>query len=551
MRYICFLLFLLQFPLQAITAALVKPPIRVLLISGSNNHDWKATSPVFKELLEEKGFFSVDITEKPDTLNTFNLKKYQAIASNWNAFPSTERKWGAVSEKAILNFVNEGGGFVLFHAASAAHCDWPQFQQMIGATWGKNTHHGKISSFEVKIQDTKHPITRGMSNFMITDELWVEMDQQKGNIILGTGFAPLSNKGRNQDEPVIICRKQGKGRCFNLVLGHDVAAMRNIGWKTLMQRGTEWAATERVTQEIPPLLLLNKKKKNMFWDESSNYLALVNQGKIIWKFNYEKEEGKPYIHPLATINGSVLTELRPSDHPWHRGVWFSWKYINGLNYWEEDRTTGRSEGITELKSVSVKKEKNFEAEFRMELSYHPKNTPDILKEDRIVTISTPKEDGSYFMVWESKFTALVDEVVLDRTPLPHEANGKSWGGYAGFSVRLNNQLQEVSITNYQEQKMVQSGSQSPWVTFQMKDTQSNYASVSIFDHPKNRKYPSKWYLTNNSNIPFYYFSPSILYDAKMVLQKNESFIMKYGLLVQSGFSESSKLQSVWKNFKKK
>jgi type 1 glutamine amidotransferase len=245
------LLIVLVLPLSGISGHSGKTPIQVLLISGKNNHDWQKTSPAFRQILEEKGFFKVDITERPDTLKTSDLKKYQVIASNWNAFPETTRQWGEVAEKAILYFVNSGGGFVLFHSASAAHYDWPEYQQMVGATWGKNTHHGQIAPFEVKIQNTKHPVNKGMSNFVITDELWVEMDQQPGNEVLCSAFAPSSNKGRDQDEPVLICRKQGKGRCFYLVLGHDVAAMQNIGWKTLMQRGTEWAAKGKVTIPIP------------------------------------------------------------------------------------------------------------------------------------------------------------------------------------------------------------------------------------------------------------------------------------------------------------
>jgi type 1 glutamine amidotransferase len=229
----------------------VKKPLRILLISGRNNHEWQKTSPVFKEILEENGFFNVDITEKPDTLKSIDLKKYQVIASNWNAFPETDRQWGTAAEKAILDFVNDGGGFVLFHSASAAHYNWPEYQQMVGATWGKNTRHGKIETFEVKIEDNQHPITKGMLNFTITDELWVEMDQQDGNQVLCTAFSTSGNNGRNMHEPVALCRRQGKGRCFYLVLGHDVAAMQNLGWKTLMLRGTEWAASGKVTQKIP------------------------------------------------------------------------------------------------------------------------------------------------------------------------------------------------------------------------------------------------------------------------------------------------------------
>lgn len=67
------------------------------------------------------------------------------------------------------------------------------------------------------------------------------------------------------------------------------------------------------------------------WRQTDESLALLHDGEIVWQFNYRKEEGKPYFHPV-TIGGETLTDLRPADHPWHRAIWFSWKTINGLLY---------------------------------------------------------------------------------------------------------------------------------------------------------------------------------------------------------------------------
>jgi hypothetical protein len=387
-----------------------------------------------------------------------------------------------------------------------------------------------------------------MTNFMITDELWVEMDQNTDNEVLCAGFGPSSNKGRDQDEPVLFCRNQGNGRCFYLVLGHDVAAMQNIGWKTLMQRGTEWAATGKVTQKLPQQLSWTDQMKRLSWKEEPNSLALNYNDQLVWQFNYSKSEGKPYFHPLSTLNGSVLTELRPADHPWHRGIWFSWKFINGLNYWEEDRTTGQSEGITELKSVKVKAIRNFAAEFQMKLAYHPSNQSDILKEDRLVTVSTPAGDGSYCILWDSRFTAIGDEVVLDRTPLLQEPKGQSWGGYAGFSARLNNQFQEARAINEKGEAEKLSGNPSYWMTYEMRKLNSDWMTVTIFDHPGNRNSPNKWYLTVDSKVPFYYFSPALLYDSKLVLKEGEVLKLKYMLLVNSGKPTVNQLQAYWQNF---
>ena len=287
------------------------------------------------------------------------------------------------------------------------------------------------------------------------------------------------------------------------------------------------------------------------WQKDKNSVTLLNNGKIVWQHHFDKAEGKPYFHPLSTLDGSVLTGLRPEDHPWHRAVWFSWKYINGLNYWEEDPKTGKSEGITELKSVKHELGKDFGAEFKMELSYHPPGGADLLREERTVRMSPPVADGSYFMDWKSTFTALADEVLLDRTPLPGEADGKSWGGYAGFSARLNLQLLDVKTINDSGETENLHGKASKWVTYEGKNLQSQPVSMTIFDHPTNPNHPNKWYISNDPAVPFYYFSPAPIFDKKLVMKKGEKLHLEYRLLVSSGKINQEKILSNWNQFKSK
>src|SRR5436190_19088925 len=66
-------------------------------------------------------------------------------------------------------------------------------------------------------------------------------------------------------------------------------------------------------------------------------------GQTLWRFLFSTNYCKPCFHPLRVSGGEPLTTLQPSDHKWHYGLWFSWKYINKVNYWEE--RDGRPEGI--------------------------------------------------------------------------------------------------------------------------------------------------------------------------------------------------------------
>jgi len=182
--------------------------------------------------------------------------------------------------------------------------------------------------------------------------------------------------------------------------------------------------------------------------ETTHSLSMSMDGQTLWKLHMSPDEGKPYVHPLSTTSGEILSGLRPEDHPWHRGLWFSWKYINGVNYWEEDRTTGRSEGQTLLLSTERIDLSNGLVQIDMQLAYAPADSgASVLEEQRTLVFHPPENSDTYYIDWSTTFTALDKDVLLNRTPIPGEENGKIWGGYAGYSLRMNKEVAGGSFTN--------------------------------------------------------------------------------------------------------
>jgi type 1 glutamine amidotransferase len=85
-----------------------------------------------------------------------------------------------------------------------------------------------------------------------TDELYGLMRGPGQNMtILATAHSDPSNRGTGNDEPMLMALTFGKGRIFHTTLGHDSVALSCVGFMTTFQRGTEWAATGKVTQAVP------------------------------------------------------------------------------------------------------------------------------------------------------------------------------------------------------------------------------------------------------------------------------------------------------------
>jgi hypothetical protein len=135
----CHRLWLASLCLCALTAS--ASPLRVLIFSGRNNHNWAATTPRLESILINSGRFVVTVTEHPDQCDAAMFKQFDAILSNWNNFGAKpgEGDWPPAMRQAFLDFVRSGGGLVIVHAGSSSFPDWAAYQGLVGGTWGKGT----------------------------------------------------------------------------------------------------------------------------------------------------------------------------------------------------------------------------------------------------------------------------------------------------------------------------------------------------------------------------------------------------------------------------
>jgi hypothetical protein len=172
------------------------------------------------------------------------------------------------------------------------------------------------------------------------------------------------------------------------------------------------------------------------WKSDASGLTWVANGRLVWKYNLDPAQGMSYFYPLTWAGGRSLVIASPDDHPWHYGLWFSWKYINGSNYWEQSRATGKAEGQTRWKVVKLERKPDGSAFIQLDVTYTGKSGAVDLTERREIRVTPATRDGSYNIWWNSWFTAGAEGAVLDRSPMPGEPNGQVNGGYAGLGARL-------------------------------------------------------------------------------------------------------------------
>lgn len=252
--------------------------LKALIVDGQNNHNWKATTPILKSALELSGLFTVDVaTSPPDSTVGFdpNFSQYDVVVSNYNGM-----EWSKETQQALVGYMKAGGGLVIVHAANNSFPNWDEYNKMIGLggwggrnersgpyirfrngrvvkddTKGTGGSHGQQHAFQVVVRDSDHPITAGMPAawMHVQDELYDRLRGPAENVrILATAYSDPATKGSGEHEPMIFTVDYDKGRVFHTPMGHSPEAMRCVGFIVTLQRGTEWAATGKVTQTSIP-----------------------------------------------------------------------------------------------------------------------------------------------------------------------------------------------------------------------------------------------------------------------------------------------------------
>ncbi len=230
-----------------------------------------------------------------------DFEKYDVIISNLGA---STPDWPEEVKSSFEAYMKKGGGLVVVHAANNAWGNWEAFNEMIGlGAWGgrdstsgpfvyydkaevlqqeDSAHqvcgsHGLEQEFVITSRVPNHPIMKGLPLQWLhaQDELYDRMRGPfKNATILATAFSDMErNKqpwepsvpGTGQNVPMLLAVNYGQGRIFHSTLGHFDYSMECVGFMTTFQRGTEWAASGNVTQEVPHDYPTDKQVSSRAW----------------------------------------------------------------------------------------------------------------------------------------------------------------------------------------------------------------------------------------------------------------------------------------------
>ena len=156
-----------------------------------------------------------------------DLKTYSALVLHYHHKKISPSVLGKLD-----NFVQNGGGILAIHAATASFKETLPYFKILG---GRFIGHGKVEPFEVtKVRDD---IFSGIENFVVKDELYIHELETDIEV-------HFTAKHEGKDIPVVWTYRYGNGKVCYAVPGHTTGTMRNQTYQNLLQRGLEWVTNE-------------------------------------------------------------------------------------------------------------------------------------------------------------------------------------------------------------------------------------------------------------------------------------------------------------------
>ncbi|MEX1011169.1 MAG: PVC-type heme-binding CxxCH protein [Balneolaceae bacterium] len=200
--------------------------LHVLFLGDGGHHNPSGRVEQLIPYFAERGI-QLTYTERQADLNPATLGKYDVFMMYGNRSGLEKDQ-----ELALVNYVNNGGGVVAIHSASASFNDSDAFVNLVGGAF--KAHAG--GTFSVEHVRPNHPVKQGVPRFESWDETYVHSR-------LNSDIEVLSVRVEGDHrEPWTWVREQGDGRVFYTAWGHDNRTWSNDGFKKLIENGTRWVA---------------------------------------------------------------------------------------------------------------------------------------------------------------------------------------------------------------------------------------------------------------------------------------------------------------------
>jgi len=259
----------------------------------------------------------------------------------------------------------------------------------------------------------------------------------------------------------------------------------------------------------------------------------------VYRAEADWEAPKPYIHPLRTLAGDVVTDYRPNDHRWHKGLSLTASHLSGANLWGGNSYVHGEGYLAIPERVGSMRHVAFDevsaADGRVviaeRLTWHPYDGELWAEETRRVEVHDVDPDSrSWALTWTSAVTNRRTEPLLFGSPT---TAGREMAGYTGLFWRGPRAFRDGRIIGPHGEGPELMGTQGEWLALSGEhDGTDGHATVVLVHAPENAGgHPAHWFVRNE---PFAAMAPSWAFFEELELPPGETLTRRYRVVVADG-----------------
>jgi hypothetical protein len=242
---------------------------------------------------------------------------------------------------------------------------------------------------------------------------------------------------------------------------------------------------------------------------------------------------RPYLHPVHGPNGGpVLSQDRPSDHPWQHGIFTGLHQVNGLDFWQEHRFPEKS-GVVRLEDIGDLRGDADAVSWRATSRWLTRAEEPVLLETQRWTVRRGNEDW-YPVDLEWTLRGLTDVTL-----------GKHFCG--GLAVRLVYNAEHEILNAAGQDRSAAPEQPAAWCDVSAPFDGSRswtgadimagaWHGVAVLDHPSNFGFPNRWRVDQQGLI-----NPSPSISGAWGLARDEERSFRYRLIVHAGKADRALL----------
>ncbi|MEV5609994.1 PmoA family protein [Streptomyces sp. NPDC052225] len=257
------------------------------------------------------------------------------------------------------------------------------------------------------------------------------------------------------------------------------------------------------------------------------------------------EAPKPYLHPIRTLSGAPVTDYRPNDHRWHKGLQMTASHLSGQNLWGGNCYV-RGEGYRALPERvgsmahvafdEVTAREDGTVTLAERLTWHPYDGELWADEQRRVEVrDVDTAAGSWALTWSSAITNRRAEPLRFGSPTTH---GRELAGYTGLFWRGPRAFRDGRVLTADAEGPQIMGTQAPWLAYSGEHDGVDGHATLVFEHAEENDHlgergghPAHWFVRNE---PFAAVAPSFAYFDELVLEPGETLSRRYRVVVADG-----------------